>query len=121
MGHRKRKVKATTNNLTKGIINHLKSTGHDAWRIQNTGIPDFSDGQLKLRKLPDEEKGKFDIYACLAPSGKSLWIDVKTGSDTPSPFQLSFKERIERAGGIAVFIKTYQQYLEWYERYKKSS
>lgn len=114
MGYRTKKVRATTNNVTTGIINHLESQGHYAGRINTTGVYDPNLGHF--RKIPPREKGKFDIYACLYPSGRSLWIDVKTGTDKPSPEQLKFKERIEQAGGIAIFIKTYDEYLNWYEK-----
>ena len=113
MRTRTRRVPATTNNVTRAIINHLRSQGHYAGRINTTGIYDPVVGQF--RKIADEEKGKFDIYACLAPSGRSMWIDVKSGTDRPSPEQLRFQEWIRESGGIAEFFKTYKQFTDWYK------
>ena len=118
MPYRKKRVKATTNNLTKAIINFLESEGHYAGRINNTGIYDPVNQQW--RSIPERERGKFDICACLHPEGKTLWIDVKTGTDTPSDYQLIFQERIRFSGGFAIFIKTYNEFETWYKTIKSS-
>lgn len=118
MAYKIKKVKATTNNVTQAIINHLESHGHYAGRINTTGI--YDPVSQVWRKVPEREKGKFDIYACLFPSGISLWIDIKTQNDKPSKYQLEFKNRIESSGGIAIFIKTYNEYLLWYKKNMKS-
>lgn len=113
MGYRKKVVKATTNNITTGIINFLESKNNYAGRVNTTGV--YDPVKKVYRKIPEKEKGKFDIYCCLYPSGKSLWIDIKKDEDKPSKYQLSFKKRIEKAGGFAIFIKTYDEFLKWYE------
>jgi hypothetical protein len=106
-----KRVRATTNNLTQAIINHAISQGHVAKRINNTGVWDPQ--RMLFRSLPKAERGKFDIYICLAPKGQSLWIDVKLKSDKPSENQLRFQQEIKKVGGRAIFIKSYDEYLEY--------
>lgn len=108
-----KQVPATTNNITKAIINYLIDKGHFADRVNRTGIYDPTTGNWRKSNT---KNALFDIYCCLAPNGKSLWVDVKKGSDTPSDGQIKFKEMIESCGGYAIFANTYQEFTNFYEQ-----
>jgi hypothetical protein len=108
-----KRVPATTNNITRAIINFLIDKGHFADRVNRTGIYDPRSGQWRKSNT---KNALFDIYCCLGPKGESLWIDVKKGKDTPSKAQYDFKAKIEACGGKAEFITSYQQFKEYYEK-----
>lgn len=68
-----------------------------------------------MRKTPDQEKGKTDIFCILNPTGRLLCIEIKIGSDVRSKFQKDWQERAKKAGAIVMEeVKTYEQFLELY-------
>lgn len=56
--------------------------------------------------------GQADITGILAPGGKRLEIEVKTGSDKPSDQQLRFAAMIRAAGGIYVVARSVDDAIE---------
>jgi hypothetical protein len=104
-------VPATTNNITKAIVNFLNAEGHCAVRIERTGIWDRKGGFFRKSGTL---KAVLDIHATLKPSGRSLWIDTKTGKDSPSEDQLQFAAEVKAAGGEAWFVETYDHFLYLY-------
>lgn len=102
---------ATTENITKGIINFLNNEGHFAMRIERTGI--WDEAKQQFRKSGTTES-VLDIYCCLAPSGRSLWIDVKKGKDRLSTGQKNFIADIKERGGFAGSAKTLVEAQSFY-------
>jgi Holliday junction resolvase len=51
-----------------------------------------------------------DITAVV--NGKHVSIEVKTGRDKPRPEQMKVKQQIEHAGGIYIFVRTFEDFLE---------
>jgi hypothetical protein len=115
MPYKTRVVPVTTNNITTGIINLLESEGHVAVRINRQGT--WDEAQQRFRKS-NTKKAVFDIYCCLKPNGRSLWIDVKLSKDKPSKAQLEFQKEITHAGGIAIFVSSIQQFQKEWEAIK---
>lgn len=114
----------TANGLTKCIITFLTLQGHQAERINSTGrIVDnrktFTDVIGRNRIVGRYEwvygtgtRGTADISATIA--GLSIKIEVKTGSDRQSQAQIEYQQAIERAGGIYVIARSFEQFWDWY-------
>jgi hypothetical protein len=51
-----------------------------------------------------------DITAVV--NGRHVSIEVKTGRDKPRPEQMNVKRQIEDAGGIYIFVRTFEDFLE---------
>lgn len=124
-------VPATTNNLTKAIINDLLSRGHSASRINTQGqfepanAADFTPGIramiTALRKIglvvgrwrkSGSRTGYLDISACIF--GRGVVIDIKSGKDRLSKDQKDFITEWVAAGGIAASFGTKAEYDSWY-------
>jgi hypothetical protein len=114
----------TANGLTKCIIHFLKFKGQQADCINNTGRlidnqQTFNDvtgrshiiGQKKWIKGAGT-KGTADISAIIA--GKSVKIEVKIGSDRQSEAQKNYQQAIERAGGIYIIARTFEDLFNWF-------
>lgn len=121
------KVPATTNNITKAIVNFLLSEGHTASRINTGGTYD----EAKQRYIPSGSRNGFSdisagirgIYNITDFVGIETWpfkycqyvaIEIKKGKDEMRDDQVIFLAEVEHAGGIYLEIKTYQQFLDWY-------
>lgn len=104
----------TANGLTTWIINFLNWSGHRATRISSAGryIPGNGFDGGKFIPGPTR-KGSADISATI--KGRSVMLEVKVGRDRPSPAQLAEQERERAAGGFYNFIKTPEEFLEFYE------
>jgi len=115
------KVPGTTNNITKGIINYLKSKGHFARRINTTGI--FDENKKLFRR--SSNKGTSDIIACVScrnePGGiyfgQFLAIEVKNKGtkDTLSDDQKKFGDEVVNAHGVYYTAIGYEEFVGWFE------
>jgi hypothetical protein len=117
------KVKATTNNITKGIINFLLERGHSASRVNTTGV---WDERLQLFRKTGARTGFYDIAATiktrfvgahLKPIGMTLMVDTKRGRDKLSKDQIKFRTEILEAGGCCFESKDYNDFVKWYNSY----
>lgn len=96
----------STNELTQKVLRHLFDNGAFAWRANSTGIYD-----PVLRKFRTAAKrGVSDILACY--KGKFIAIEIKTGKDRLSAEQKGFIASVQYAGGIALVIHTFEDYIE---------
>lgn len=96
-----------TNQTTQKVLRHLFDNGAFAWRANSTGIYDPT--LQKWRTSP--KKGVSDILGCL-PGGRFLAIEIKTGKDRLSPEQTGFILSVQHAGGTALVVKDYDDYLD---------
>lgn len=116
----------TANGLTGAVIKFLTLKGHQAERISVTGRmidqrKTFVDvlghtrqiGSIKYIKS-SMRRGSADISATLAPSGRSLKIEIKVGKDRQRTDQKSYQADIERTGGIYLIVHTFEGFVEWY-------
>jgi hypothetical protein len=134
----KKIVPASTNNLTQAIINFLNHEGHFAMRINTEGqfeeanpmsynwrlvshhvqaLRAFRMVVGTWRKIPDDEKGKADIFFILAPKGLFGAVEIKFGDDKRSKFQVEWQAKAKKAGAILLEeCDKYGQFIEWYDK-----
>lgn len=95
------------NELTKAIVAHVYCNGGFAGRINSTGTYKQSEGRYIKS---GSRNGMADVNTCI--NGRHIQIEVKIGSDKPRPAQLQVQEEVEKAGGVYIFVKTFDDYLE---------
>jgi hypothetical protein len=117
---------ATTNGLTKAIIDFVRIRGGQAERISSEGrvIDDRKSytnviGQTvtvgSIRRIKTSgQKGTADISATI--NGRSVKIEVKKGRDYQSQAQQEYQESIVKAGGIYFVAKDFEMFLDWYNK-----
>lgn len=105
------------NELTRSIEAFIRYTGNYADRINNTGIYDT---KLKKFRKSNTRRGIADIMASkrVEHQGKffaiTVAIEIKYGNDKLSEFQLRMKDDIEKAGGIYLVARTWNQFIiDW--------
>lgn len=59
--------------------------------------------------------GSADISATI--KGRSVKIEVKIGKDRQSDAQKKYQEMIERAGGVYIIAKNFDEFVEWYNNF----
>lgn len=114
----------SANGLTKCILAFLRIKGHQAERINSTGrIVDkrksYTDVVGRRRTIGNYEwvysngtRGTADISAILG--GRSMKIEVKIRSDRQSEAQHRYQQEVEKAGGIYVIARDFQEFYDWY-------
>jgi len=116
----------TANGLTKCIIDWIKANGYQAERISNTGryidnskiVTDSMGFQKRIGSgqyiKGTGTNGTADISATI--KGKSIKLEVKIGKDRQSEAQKKYQADIERAGGIYVIIKDFDEFINFYKK-----
>lgn len=106
------KVKATTNNITRGIVNFLNVRGHFAFRVNSTGIWDPT---KRIFRKPNQKYGLADIVCCLH-GGKFLAVEVKNQitKDRMKRNQEAFESELVKAGGVYYVAKNMFDFIDWY-------
>jgi hypothetical protein len=102
----------TANGLTACIIDFITHLGGYANRINCTGIPRMSNGELKWTSS-GSNKGTPDIRFLF--QGRSGDIEVKIGADRLSPAQEKELEKITQAGGLVFIAKDFPSFLTWWK------
>ena len=117
----------TANGLTKCIIHFVKANGYQAERISNTGryidnskvVTDSMGFQKRIGSgqyiKGTGTNGTADISATI--KGKSIKLEVKIGKDRQSEAQKKYQADIERAGGIYVIIKDFDEFMNFYKKF----
>lgn len=98
----------TANGLTQFVLNFLKWNGWRATRISSAGS--FRSGRYVYSQT---RRGTADISATI--QGRAVMLEIKVGSDRPSPYQLKEQERERAAGGTYEFIRDPEQFILWYD------
>ena len=114
----------TANGLEKAIVAYLQSEGWQAERIKNTGRW-IDNSEIVTNVLGQQKKigtgkyikgtgtnGSADVSATIF--GRSVKIEVKIGKDSQSDAQRKFQLSIERAGGVYVIAKDFQNWHSLY-------
>lgn len=107
----RRTVPATTNNITRHIINFCNQQGHVAARINTQGQ---YDERLGIWRKSGSTKGVFDVIVCLAPKGRMLIVDTKKGKDTLRPDQIEYRDAVLAAGGLAYEAPSGEAFEQYY-------
>jgi hypothetical protein len=102
--------KQDTNGLQQTILKFLLWNGHRASRISSAGRY-----VAKIQKwIPGPTRsGSADISATI--KGRSVMLEAKVDLDTPGPDQLREQELERRAGGVYEFVKSFEQFLVFYD------
>ena len=95
------------NDLTKLIVAWCKVNGFFASRINTQGT---YDAKHKIYRRTTSRKGMADITAVI--NGRHVSIEVKVGKDKPREEQLKVAEEIKNAGGIYIFIHSFDEFLK---------
>lgn len=113
---------SSANALTKAVMGFINLSGYQAERINTTGM--WRQGaKLKVgegtRQMPGKwtkgtgTKGSADISATI--NGRSVKIEIKYGKDIQSDDQIRYQEMIEKAGGIYIIVKNFDDFIQWFD------
>lgn len=109
----------TANNLEKAICAYIKLNGGMAERRKNTGryiddskiVTDITGAQRVIGKgkyIPGTGRnGTSDVSGIW--KGKPVAIEVKIGKDRMSQAQIEYREDFEKAGGIFIIARNFEQ------------
>jgi hypothetical protein len=118
----------SANSLTKCVIAWITYMGGQAERISSQG--QYREGkkiqigtgtlahskQLPGKWTPGQStKGTADISATI--KGRSVKIEIKYGKDRQSDVQKEYQASIERAGGVYIIVRTFDEFVEWYQKF----
>lgn len=95
------------NDLTKLVSAWLKLHDYFSARVNTTGTYNARLGKF-IRS--GSTNGMADITAVIA--GKHVSIEIKAGNDKPRPDQLKVQEQIQSAGGIYIFVHSFDDFLQ---------
>jgi len=116
---------STANGLTKCVIDFLNHSGHQAERISSTGrmidkrkiSTDVLGNQRTIGSLTyikgTTTNGTADISATI--NGKSVKIEIKIGKDRQSQAQKQYEQQVQKAGGIYLITKTFDEFMEQFK------
>jgi len=114
------------NGLTRCIIDFIELQGYQAERIANMGRPvdeskiftDILGNQRRIggvKWIPGQgTNGTSDISAIIA--GRSVKIEVKM-KDQQSEAQRKYQAAIERAGGVYLIVRNFDEFVKWYKEF----
>jgi hypothetical protein len=105
------------------VIDLINYEGYQAERISTQGT--YVEGakikvgenerQLKGKYIPTQgTKGSADISATIR--GRSVKIEIKQ-KDKQSEVQKQYQESIERAGGIYIIVRSFDEFVEWFDNF----
>lgn len=98
------------NELTRAIVAHVYCHGGFAGRVNTMGT--YKESERRFTRT-NARKGMADVNACI--KGRHVQIEVKYGSDRPRESQLQVRKEVEAAGGVYIFVKTFDDYLRQVE------
>ena len=113
---------SSANALTKAVTSFINLSGYQAERINTTGM--WRQGaKLQVgegtRQMPGKwtkgtgTKGSADISSTI--NGRSVKIEIKYGKDRQSDDQIRYQEMIEKAGGIYIIVKNFDDFIQWFD------
>jgi hypothetical protein len=117
----------SANALTKCVIAYITYKGGQAERISSQG--QYREGakiqvgtgeiayhkQLPGKWTPGQStKGTADISSTIR--GRSVKIEIKQ-KDKQSDVQKQYQASIERAGGVYIIVRSFDEFVVWYEQF----
>jgi hypothetical protein len=118
----------SANSLTNCVIAYVQYMGGQAERISSQG--QYREGakiqvgtgeiayhkQLPGKWTPGQStKGTADISSTIR--GRSVKIEIKYGKDVQSQVQKEYQASIEKAGGVYIIVRTFDEFVVWYESF----
>ena len=118
----------SANSLTSCVIAYVQYMGGQAERISSQG--QYREGakiqvgtgelahtkQLPGKWTPGQStKGTADISSTIR--GRSVKIEIKYGRDVQSQVQKDYQASIEKAGGVYIIVRTFDEFVVWYESF----
>ena len=96
-----------TNSLTRCIAAFMKLKGHYIVRIN-------TQGQMRgnTRTYSTTQKGTSDLHGIV--NGIHLSVELKMKRDTQSKDQEETQRQVEKAGGIYLLIRDFEQFYKFY-------
>ena len=118
------------NALTKLVIQWIEFNNGQAERISNTGT--YRDGKKTVVDCIGRQRtigsgiwtkgtgtnGTADISSTI--KGRSVKIEIKWQKDKQSDDQISYEQSITKAGGIYIIVKTFDDFLEWFDNFEST-
>jgi hypothetical protein len=116
---------STANGLTKCVIDFLNYSGHQAERVSSMGRmidkrKDSIDVMGNKRTIGSMQyikgtstNGTADVSSII--NGKSVKIEIKIGADRQSKAQKDYQIATERAGGIYLITKNFDEFMDQYK------
>ena len=77
------------------LVKQLQAKGEPIWAV-------------KIHGGPHQQAGLPDVHVTYR--GRSLWIELKAPGKSPTPLQLSTLNKIQKAGAIAGWVTTVQEF-----------
>lgn len=118
---------ATSNSLTKCVIDYIKLKDGHAERINSTGAMRDNRKTTKdvlgnIRTIGSvswikstTQAGTADISATI--KGRSIKIEIKckaTGDNKQSEAQKAYQKQIEASGGVYLIVRTFEEFYKWF-------
>ena len=118
---------AGANDLTRLVIDFLTFNNCQAERISSQG--QYRDGKKQVTDCIGRQrtigsgiwtpgtstKGTADISATI--KGRSVKIEIKWGADRQSDAQKEYQLSIEKAMGIYIIVRTFDEFIIWYDNF----
>lgn len=110
------KSKTITNGLTKQTLRILDLAGFKVWRQNNAAVYDATKG---IYRRGSATPGISDIIGFHRKTGQFIAVEIKTGKDRLSDEQRNFLSDVEKAGGVAFVVKTFDDVITVSELYNR--
>jgi hypothetical protein len=94
----------TETQLVKACLDYLRLRGLVAFRV-NSGAAVAGEGAARRFIRFNGAPGCSDIL-CVGPGGRFVACECKVGSNTTTPNQAAFLDRIRAAGGVALVVRS---------------
>lgn len=121
---------AGANDLTRLVIDFIIFNDGQAERISSMGR--YIDGTKQVTDCIGRKRtigtGKYvkstttngtaDISATI--KGRSVKIEIKWKKDTQSDNQKKYEESVNKAGGIYIIIKTFDDFVDWFDDFNST-
>lgn len=118
---------AGANDLTRLVVEFIQLNGYQAERISSQG--QYRDGKKQVTDVIGRVRtigsgtwtkgsstpGTADISSTIL--GKSVKIEIKYGNDRQSGVQKEYQSNIERAGGVYIIVKTFDDFVLWFDSF----
>lgn len=124
---------ANTKSLTNAVVDFLNFNGHHASEQRTTGtridktkiVEDCLGRKRTIGSVhwanSQDEVGRADIIAKIMVNFKgrlipiAVEIEIKFGRDFQSEKQKNFQNKLENMGAIYIIVKTFDQFIIWYD------